>query len=132
MKDFFSKCDQVRSFLWIWSHLLRKSLMKNFIFCTVKQLHVAFFFIKFQYHLILELHKKFEKRTQNAKNASISISHTFQHSLLRSSLSKQNKKHWARNYTGNFHNFYQRQHDLCQDLPKMLSKRSSMAENTYN
>ena len=34
--DFFSKCDQIRSFLRIWSHLLKKSLMKNFIFCAVK------------------------------------------------------------------------------------------------
>ena len=30
MKDFFSK-----SFLRIWSHLLKKSLMENFIFCAV-------------------------------------------------------------------------------------------------
>ena len=35
VKDFFSKCDQVRSFLGIWSHLLKKSLMENFIFCAV-------------------------------------------------------------------------------------------------
>ena len=35
IKDFFSKCDQIRSFLWIWSHLLKKSLMKNFIFYAV-------------------------------------------------------------------------------------------------
>ena len=35
IKYFFSKCDQIRSFLWIWSHLLKKSLMKNFIFCAV-------------------------------------------------------------------------------------------------
>ena len=35
IKDFFSKCDQIRSFLRIWSHLLKKSLMKNFIFCAV-------------------------------------------------------------------------------------------------
>ena len=34
-KDFFSKCDQIRSFLRIWSHLLKKSLMKDFIFCAV-------------------------------------------------------------------------------------------------
>ena len=34
-KDFFSKCDQIRSFLRIWSHLLKKSLMENFIFCAV-------------------------------------------------------------------------------------------------
>ena len=32
IKDFFSKCDQIRSFL---SHLLMKSLMKNFIFCAI-------------------------------------------------------------------------------------------------
>ena len=30
--DFLSKCDQIRSFLWIWSHLLKKSLMEKFIF----------------------------------------------------------------------------------------------------
>ena len=36
IKDFFSKCNQIRSFLRIWSHLLKKSLMKNFILCAVK------------------------------------------------------------------------------------------------
>ena len=35
IKDFFSKYDQIRSFLWIWSHLLKKSLVKNFIFYAV-------------------------------------------------------------------------------------------------
>ena len=35
IKDFFSKCDQIRSFLRIWSHLLKKSLMEDFIFCAV-------------------------------------------------------------------------------------------------
>ena len=34
-KDFFSKCDQIRSFLRIWSHLVKKFLMENFIFCAV-------------------------------------------------------------------------------------------------
>ena len=38
-KDFFNKCDQIRSFLRIWSHLLRKSFMENFIFCTVNPKH---------------------------------------------------------------------------------------------
>ena len=36
IKDFFSKCDQTRSFLRIWSHLRKKSLMENFIFCAVR------------------------------------------------------------------------------------------------
>ena len=31
-KDFFTKCDQIRTFLWVWSHLLKKSSQKNFIF----------------------------------------------------------------------------------------------------
>ena len=35
VKDFFNKCDQVRSDLRIWSRLLKKSLMENFIFCAV-------------------------------------------------------------------------------------------------
>ena len=33
---FFSKSDQIRSFLRIWSHLLKKSLMENFIFCAAE------------------------------------------------------------------------------------------------
>ena len=33
--DFFSKCYQIRKKLRIWSHLLKKSLMENFIFCAV-------------------------------------------------------------------------------------------------
>ena len=35
IKDFSSKCDQIRSFQRIWSHLLKKSLLENFIFCAV-------------------------------------------------------------------------------------------------
>ena len=38
IKDFFSKCDQIRSFLRIWSNLLKRSLMENFIFCAVTPL----------------------------------------------------------------------------------------------
>ena len=35
IKDFFSKCDQILRKLWVWSHLLEKSLMENFIFSAV-------------------------------------------------------------------------------------------------
>ena len=35
MKDFFSKCDQIRSFLRNWLHLLKKFLTENFILCAV-------------------------------------------------------------------------------------------------
>ena len=34
-KYFFRKCDQFRRKLRIWSHLLKKSLIENFIFCAV-------------------------------------------------------------------------------------------------
>ena len=36
IKDFFSKCDQIRGFRRIRSHLLEKSFMENFIFCVVQ------------------------------------------------------------------------------------------------
>ena len=35
-KDFFSKCDQIRSSLRVWLQLLNKYLMENFIFCAEK------------------------------------------------------------------------------------------------
>ena len=40
--DFFSKCDQIR----IWSHLLKKSLMENFVFCAVSIVHIRRFALK--------------------------------------------------------------------------------------
>ena len=38
IKDFFSKCDQIRRKLLIGSHLLTKPWMENFIFCGVTSL----------------------------------------------------------------------------------------------
>ena len=35
IKDFFSKCDQIRIFMRIWPYLQKKSLIENFIFCAV-------------------------------------------------------------------------------------------------
>ena len=35
--DFFTKCDQIRTFPRIWSHLLKKSVMENFLFCAVRE-----------------------------------------------------------------------------------------------
>ena len=35
IKDFFSKWDQICRKLRIWSHLLKKTLMENFILCAV-------------------------------------------------------------------------------------------------
>ena len=36
MKDFVYKCDQICNLQRIWPHLLKKSLMENFIFCALK------------------------------------------------------------------------------------------------
>ena len=36
-KDLFSKCYQISRKLRIWSHLLKKSLVENFIFCAVSE-----------------------------------------------------------------------------------------------
>ena len=35
IKDLLSKCGQIRRKLRIWPHLLKKSLMENFIFCAL-------------------------------------------------------------------------------------------------
>ena len=35
IKDFFNICDQIHSFLQIWSDLLKKSIIGNLIFCAV-------------------------------------------------------------------------------------------------
>ena len=45
IKDFFSKYDQIHIFLRIWSHLLKKSLMENFIFCAVTFISMPFIVI---------------------------------------------------------------------------------------
>ena len=48
MKDFFSKRNQIRSFLRIWSHLLKKSLMEIFIFCAVQGIRTIKTFILYK------------------------------------------------------------------------------------
>ena len=46
IKDIFSKCDQIRRKLWIWLHLLKQSLMQNFIFCAV--IYLGWKFLNFK------------------------------------------------------------------------------------
>ena len=45
IKDFFSKCHQIRRKLRVWSYLLKKSLMENFIFCAVFSAYFTFTFL---------------------------------------------------------------------------------------
>ena len=51
--DFFSKCDQTRWKLRIWSHLLKKSFMDNFVFLSSVTL--------LQFHLQLQLQLQFKQ-----------------------------------------------------------------------
>ena len=42
VKDYFSKCDQIGSLVWIWSHLLEKSLKENsFFVCSTHGLSIS-------------------------------------------------------------------------------------------
>ena len=50
IKDFFSKCDQIHSFLPIWSDLLKKYLMENFIFRAVDMMSIQGYVITWQWH----------------------------------------------------------------------------------
>ena len=52
IKDFSSKCDQIRRKLQIWSHLLKKSLMENFFFSCSVWIKKCFSFL---IHFILSL-----------------------------------------------------------------------------
>ena len=47
IKDFFSKCDQIRMTMRIWSHLLKKSLMENFVICAVLHCVGVYYRLKF-------------------------------------------------------------------------------------
>ena len=57
IKNFFSKCDQIRSFLWIWSHVLKKSLMENVIFCAILPFFLSYLEDLLCYTLVLHLIK---------------------------------------------------------------------------
>ena len=52
IKDFFSKYDQIRSFLRIWLHLPKKCLIENFVFCAVVRLFIQSAFIATKIKLI--------------------------------------------------------------------------------
>ena len=51
IRDFFGKCDQIRRKLPIWSHLLKKSLMENFIFCAMYLANPKIFLCLFTVHI---------------------------------------------------------------------------------
>ena len=54
-KHFSSKCDEIRSFVRIWSYLLEKSFMENFIFCSVLNLIYARNHLQYQLKSIFSI-----------------------------------------------------------------------------
>ena len=63
-KDFFSKYDQIYRKMLIWSHLLKKSSMENFIFCVVWDVTLLFDFrlnllyiIRYYFKIIIIIHQ---------------------------------------------------------------------------
>ena len=65
IRDFFSKCDQICRKLRIWSHLLKKYLMENFILCVL----VVF-------NTLTTLSKIGEKLVSQSSVKSVSILHS--------------------------------------------------------
>ena len=64
IEDLFSKCDRIRSVLRIWSHLLKKSLMENFIFCAVF-VFAAIMFKLLVIQFIIKLYAVFTNSNEN-------------------------------------------------------------------
>ena len=70
IKEFFSKCDQIRRMLRIWSHLLKNSLMENLIFCAVRA-NNSFFksiiveSIYFNKIILILINRAYEKLTKS-------------------------------------------------------------------
>ena len=60
IRDFFSKCDQIRRKIRNWSHLLKKSLMENFIFCAVSIAdieHISYYLLPIM-HMINKINSR--------------------------------------------------------------------------
>ena len=82
IKDFFSKCDQIRRKLPIWSHLLKKSLMENFIVCAVDVWELIFVDLQYLKNYSRKLHSNFSKVPHQ-----VTIDQTFSESMSRGALS---------------------------------------------
>ena len=56
----------------------------------------------------------------------------FEHSSMPIKITKQNKNNWRLSYLWHSYNFMQLQYKSLLILPKILGKRTQMANNTYN
>ena len=119
IKDFYSKCDQIRRNLWIGSHLLKKSLMENFIFvqwlifiqfhCNIKKIYFSLrtFWCKSKFKvesIKMYLFKKILQslfyswvQTKKISSTYLNQTHSFKHSFSRNSVSlPRHKNTWVR------------------------------------
>ena len=69
INDFFSKYDQIRSFLRIWSHLLKKSLMENFIFFFAVTLAILASLVKMNIFKLLGILANSAPQPEEKKNS---------------------------------------------------------------
>ena len=51
IKNFVSKCNQIRNFLRIWSHLLKKYLVENFILCVLIYIYIYICIYIYMYNI---------------------------------------------------------------------------------
>ena len=91
IKEFFSKCDQIRRKLRIWSHLLKKSLMENFIFCAVWKIWLLLYkgWVKLNRRMKIFKklkHKGSQNKTQLKVRSFLVIMHLFFYSYRNSNL----------------------------------------------
>ena len=71
------KCDQIPRKLWIWSHLLKKSLMENFIFYAVVRDQDAVW--NFEFYLILRLNNFPQSLTKMAEHYCLAENTSWNH-----------------------------------------------------
>ena len=58
IKDFFSKCDQIRSFPGFWLHSSKKSLTENFTFSAVLTEPLLLVILRFRANKIVTAEKE--------------------------------------------------------------------------
>ena len=73
IKDVFSKCDEIRRKLRIWSYILKKSLIENFIFCQC----ISQIFFKWKLTSLIEMAVHKFVRTMYSRKWLVSIKYHF-------------------------------------------------------
>ena len=78
IKDLFSKCDQSSSFLQIWPHLMKISLMENFIFCAVKLMKFSKQFVSGSNKTKIQVNLGTSGTNKETKNINLVVEHPYE------------------------------------------------------